>query len=100
MADIELVIKIPEEAKRAFDCAESNDLKAGYYDLGGVIGAAIKNGIPLKKGHWIKSRDCYGNNHFTCSFCEHDIATKYSDTWKDNYCSNCGAKMEADKESE
>lgn len=47
MADIELVIKIPEEVKRAFDCAESNDLKAGYYDLGGVIGAAIKNGKPF-----------------------------------------------------
>lgn len=44
------------------------------------------------KGHWIKSRDSYGNNHFTCSFCEHDIATK-ADTWEDNYCSNCGADM-------
>ena len=26
-------------------------------------------------GSWIKSRDSYGNNHFTCPFCEHDIAT-------------------------
>lgn len=47
-----------------------------------------------KTGHWIKSRDSYGNNHFTCPFCEHDIATKYAGTWKDNYCSNCGARME------
>ena len=51
MADIELVIKIPEEAKQAFDCAESNDLKGCYYDHGGVIGNAIKNGTPLPKGH-------------------------------------------------
>ena len=51
MADIELVIKIPEEAKQAFDCAESNDLKCCYYDHGGVIGNAIKNGTPLPKGH-------------------------------------------------
>jgi len=51
MADIELVIKIPEEAKQAFDCAESNDLKGCYYDHGGVIGNAIKNGISLPKGH-------------------------------------------------
>lgn len=51
MADIELVIKIPEEAKQAFDCAESNDLKGCYYDHGGVIGKAIANGIPLPKGH-------------------------------------------------
>ena len=51
MADIELVIKIPEEAKQAFDCAYSNDLKGCYYDHGGVIGNAIKNGTPLPKGH-------------------------------------------------
>jgi len=51
MADIELVIKIPEEAKQAFDCAESNDLKGCYYDHGGVIGNAIKKGTPLPKGY-------------------------------------------------
>ena len=51
MANIEIVIKIPEEAKQAFDCAESNDLKGCYYDHGGVIGNAIKNGTPLPKGH-------------------------------------------------
>jgi len=51
MADIELVIKIPEEAKQAFDCAESNDLKGSYYDFGGIIGNAIKNGIPLPEHH-------------------------------------------------
>jgi len=51
MKDIELVIKIPEEVKQAFDCAESNDLKGCYYDHGGVVGNAIKNGTPLPKGH-------------------------------------------------
>ena len=51
MADIELVIKIPAEAKKAFDCAESNDLKGCYYDHGGIIGNAIKNGTPLPKHH-------------------------------------------------
>jgi len=51
MSDIEMVIKIPEEAKKAFDRAESNELKGGYYDHGGVIGKAIKNGTPLPKGH-------------------------------------------------
>lgn len=49
MADIELVIKISEEVKQAFDCAESNDLKGCYYDHGGVIGNAIKDGILLPK---------------------------------------------------
>lgn len=50
-----------------------------------------------KTGHRIKSRDSYGNNHFTCPFCEHDIATK-ADTLGDNYCSNCGAKMQGVEE--
>ena len=44
-------------------------------------------------GSWIKSRDSYGTNHFTCPFCEHDIATRNADNWDDNYCSNCGARM-------
>lgn len=51
MADIELVIKISEKVKRAFDNAESNELKGSYYDHGGFIGKAIKNAIPLPKGH-------------------------------------------------
>ena len=48
---MQIVIEIPEEAKIAFDNAESNDLKGCYYDHGGVIGNAIKNGTPLPKGH-------------------------------------------------
>ena len=51
MADIELVIKISEKVKQAFDNAESNELKGGYYDNRGIIGNAIKNAIPLPKGH-------------------------------------------------
>lgn len=51
-----------------------------------------------KTGRWIKSCDCYGNKHFTCPFCEHDIATK-ADTLGDNYCSNCGAKMQTESEA-
>ncbi len=45
--NIKLIIEIPKEAKQAFDKAESNDLKGGYYDHGGIIGKAIQNGIPL-----------------------------------------------------
>ena len=44
---MKLIIDIPENAKQAFDNAESNDLKGGYYDHGGIIGKAIQNGIPL-----------------------------------------------------
>ena len=45
---MKLIIDIPEEVKQAFDCAESNDLKGCYYDHGGVVGNAIKNGVPIK----------------------------------------------------
>jgi hypothetical protein len=48
---MKMIIDIPEEVKQAFDCAERNDLKGGYYDCGGVIGNAIRNGTPLPKGH-------------------------------------------------
>ena len=44
---VKLIIEIPKEAKQAFDNAESNDIKGGYYDHGGIIGKAIQNGIPL-----------------------------------------------------
>lgn len=46
---VKLVIEIPKEAKQAFDKSQSNDLKGGYYDHGGIIGKAIQNGIPLDK---------------------------------------------------
>ena len=66
------------------------------YEQGVKFADAVNKLPPVnpqpKTGHWIKSRDCYDNNHFTCPFCGHDIATK-ADTWDDNYCSNCGAKM-------
>lgn len=44
---VKLIIEIPKETKQVFDNAESNDLKGGYYDHGGIIGKAIRNGIPL-----------------------------------------------------
>lgn len=47
MQKVKLIIEMPKEAKQAFDKAQSNDLKGGYYDHGGIIGRAIQNGIPL-----------------------------------------------------
>ena len=44
---VKLIIEIPKEAKQAFDKAQSNDLRGGYYDCGGLIGKAIQSGIPL-----------------------------------------------------
>ena len=44
---VKLIIEIPKEAKQAFDNAQSNDLRGGYYDCGGFIGKAIQNSTPL-----------------------------------------------------
>lgn len=71
------------------------------HDINGFSQKAIANGTPIPDsatnermvGSWIKSRDSYGTNHFTCPFCEHDIATRNANNWDDNYCSNCGARM-------
>ena len=53
-----ILIEIPEEVKQAFDRAESNDLRDSYYDLGGVIGMAIKNGTPLPLSESAYCREC------------------------------------------
>ena len=82
-----------------------NDIQSRDWKNGELIFSeewkAIHNGTPIPDnatnermvGSWIKSRDSYGTNHFTCPFCEHDIATRNADNWDDNYCSNCGARM-------
>jgi len=84
------------------DTAKAQEILNALQDLEGRGLSAIAEGTPIADnatnermvGKWIKSRDSYGMNHFTCPFCEHDIATQYADNWDDNYCSNCGARME------
>ena len=67
---MKLLIDIPEETKKAFDCAESNDLKGCYYDHGGVIGNAIKNGIPLPEHHGrMIDAEVACPNHTECVMC-------------------------------
>ena len=44
---MKLIVDIPEEVKQEFDKTESIALKGAYFDLDGIIGKAIQNGIPL-----------------------------------------------------
>ena len=93
---MKVLIDIPEEV---YQHMMGNDLLQSVH--GNICYKAVCNGTPIPDnasnermvGSWIKSRDSYGNNHFTCPFCEHDIATK-ADTLGDNYCSNCGARLQ------
>ena len=45
------IIELPEEVKEKFDNATKDDIYGNYYDYNSVIGNAIKNSIPLPKGH-------------------------------------------------
>ena len=44
---VKLIIEIPKETKQEFDKTESIVLKGAYFDLDGIIGKAIQNGISL-----------------------------------------------------
>lgn len=103
----EAIIDIRDNIKPiVVDCVSRQavlDLIADYDLSMGQVVRGIHDLPPVtpkqRTGKWIKSRDSYGNNHFTCPFCEHDIATKYDGTWEDNFCPNCGAKMVEPQES-
>lgn len=51
MADIELVIRIPEELKNKIDNANEDNYRTYIYWFETTLYCAIKNGIPIPKGH-------------------------------------------------
>lgn len=48
---MQIVIEIPDEVKEAFDKANIADVDCYVNDYDLLLGKAIKNGIPLPKGH-------------------------------------------------
>ena len=83
MAEIELIIKIPEEdwkfLKESDGCRWSR-----------TIVESVINGTPIKTGRWIDAESLDGALWYACSECGE---TEFHAT---NYCPNCGAKMESD----
>lgn len=51
MADIELVIKIPEELKSKIDNANEDNYRTYLWWFETTLYCAIKDGTPLPKGH-------------------------------------------------
>lgn len=51
MADIELVIKIPEELKNKIDNANEDNYRTYIWWFETTLYCAIKSGTPLPKGH-------------------------------------------------
>ena len=74
---VKLIIEIPKETKQEFDKTESIALKGAYFDLDGIIGKAIQNGIPLDdvkaeiramfppSGNWMYDEECE-HEHTVC----------------------------------
>lgn len=49
---------------------------------------------PVKRGKWIDSPD---GTTTICSYCEADWNVFDNDTYRFNYCPNCGAKMDLEE---
>lgn len=75
----------------------SNPVKRAYTRAAAIVEQIPAEDVqPVKHGHW----ECLGHDDKTywyrCSVCgheEHDNMTKH-----DNYCSNCGARMDGENE--
>lgn len=104
MADIELVIKIPDHLYKLLkefpsDSNESN--------IENVLMKAVEHSTPLPKGHWIESD--YGNmitqHRWYCSECGGMHNDSESGEWREvfdfkyDYCPLCGAKMAEQEET-
>ena len=52
---------------------------------------------PVRHGRWVEtfSQGCW---HYDCPFCDDGYATKQREKKPVNFCSNCGAKMDAKEE--
>lgn len=88
MADIELVIKIPEE--------RYNQILDKDYILGHYLEIAVRNGTPLPKGHG-KLKD---ENEIKRMIEEAKVNSEHSKTFAENIIKLAPTIIEADTESE
>lgn len=89
---MQVVINIPETAYTA--CKVCKDVEEQETTLFGALCDAVANGTPLPKGHWTHDGSQW-INRWVCSECGSTLFYE-----RQNYCPNCGAKMDSEKESE
>ena len=94
--DVELLKKQIDDFKRAVNSIEpmNSDYLTGYISALSVVEGEIAEQptadvAPVRHGHWI---ECNYGLTFECSECKYP--TEYNLT---DYCPNCGAKMDGDK---
>ena len=89
MADIELVIKIPEELKNKIDNANEDNYRTYIWWFETTLYCAIKNGTPLPEGHGrLIDADALNRKDVNCA----NVPMNFIDT--------ASTIVEAEKESE
>lgn len=76
-----------------FDRGQRRALINSIQDISVIKGADVQ---PVKRGRWIENSDPGQNinEHYMCSEC----GCTFHNWANDNYCPNCGARMEGDSE--
>lgn len=76
--------------KALIEKAWEADTQCGYVqvvDVGDIEDAPAVDAAPVVHGEWIELHEENGHEVGTCSYCRHVRIV-------DNYCPNCGAKMD------
>ena len=82
--------------KALLEKAWEADTQCGYVqvvDVGDIENAPAVDAAPVVRGEWIELHEENGHEVGTCSHCRHVRIV-------DNYCPNCGAKMDGGNDDE
>lgn len=82
--------------KALLEKAWEADTQCGYVqvvDVGDIEDAPVVDAAPVVHGEWIELHEENGHEVGTCSHCRHVRIV-------DNYCPNCGAKMNGGNDDE
>ncbi len=82
--------------KALLEKALEADTQCGYVqvvDVGDIENAPAVDAAPVVRGEWIELHEENGHEVGTCSHCRHVRIV-------DNYCPNCGAKMDGGNDND
>jgi DNA-directed RNA polymerase subunit RPC12/RpoP len=93
--EMKLIIDIDEADYHRIEFGFASD------DDAPLLEKIFKNGTPLKTGHWIKTDKRIKDNLYvwkvTC--CGREFIADADLKSRDNYCLNCGAKIESEEKT-
>lgn len=53
--------------------------------------------VPVRHGKWCEGTECYSDDFIVCSVCGEAFNVIDNDTYRFDYCPNCGARMDEDE---